>query len=47
VSYSLGYNGIKVVIGGDTFPNKWFVKYAKGADLVIHEAFMGAGGARR
>ena len=41
VSYSLEYNGMKAVIGGDTFPNKWFVKYAKGADLVIHEAFMG------
>jgi len=40
VSYSLEYKGIKVVIGGDTFPNKWFLKYAKDADLVIHEAFM-------
>ena len=40
VSYSLEYKGMKVVIGGDTFPNTWFNKYAKGADLVIHEAFM-------
>ncbi len=40
VSYSLEYKGMKVVIGGDTFPNRWFIKYAKGADLVIHEAFM-------
>jgi ribonuclease Z len=42
VSYSLEYNGMKVVIGGDTFPNKWFLKYAKNADLAIHEAFMEA-----
>ncbi len=41
VSYALYYKGMKIVIGGDTFPNKWFVKYAKDADLVIHEAFMG------
>jgi ribonuclease Z len=41
ISYSLEYNGMKVVIGGDTFPNKWFLKYAKDADLAIHEAFMG------
>lgn len=40
VSYSLEYKGMKVVIGGDTFPNTWFNKYAKGADLAIHEAFM-------
>ncbi len=41
VSYSFEYNGLKVVIGGDTFPNKWFANYARGADLAIHEAFMG------
>ena len=26
VSYSLEYNGLKIVIGGDTFPNKCFSK---------------------
>jgi len=41
ISYILEYGGMKVVIGGDTFPNKWFLKYATGADLVIHESFMG------
>ena len=41
ISYALEYGDLTVVIGGDTFPNKWFVKYAKGADLVIHEAFLG------
>ncbi|UCD35907.1 MAG: hypothetical protein JSU90_03490, partial [Nitrospiraceae bacterium] len=25
--------------GGDSFPNKWFIKYAKDADLAIHECF--------
>jgi ribonuclease Z len=41
VSFILEYSGLKVVIGGDTFPNKWFIKYAKDADLAIHECFMG------
>jgi ribonuclease Z len=40
VSFSLEYKGLKVVFGGDTYPNTWFLKYAKNADLVIHEAFM-------
>jgi len=41
VSFSLEWNGLKFVFGGDTYPNKWFVKYAKNADLAIHEAFVG------
>jgi ribonuclease Z len=40
VSFILEYAGLKVVIGGDTFPNKWFVEHAKNADLVIHESFL-------
>jgi len=36
------WNGLKVVIGGDTAPNKWFLEYAKDADLAIHEALMTA-----
>ena len=40
VSYSLEWNGLKIVFGGDTFPNKWFVKYAKDADIAIHECFL-------
>ncbi len=40
VSYALEWNGYKVVIGGDTAPNKWFLEYGKDADLAIHEAFM-------
>ena len=40
VSFSLEWNGLKFVFGGDTYPNQWFVKYAKGADVVIHECFI-------
>jgi ribonuclease Z len=42
VSYSLEWKGYKVVFGGDTFPNTWFLKYAKNADIVIHEAMLTA-----
>jgi ribonuclease Z len=40
VSYGLEWKGLKFVFGGDTYPNKWYVKYAAGADLAIHECFM-------
>jgi ribonuclease Z len=40
VSYVVEYAGMKVVFGGDTAPNKWFIKHGTKADLVIHEAFM-------
>jgi len=40
VSYSLEWKGLKIVFGSDTFPNKWFDEYAKGADLAIHECFI-------
>ena len=40
VSFSLEWNGLKFVFGSDTYPNKWFVKYAKGADLAVHECFV-------
>ena len=40
VSYSVEWNGLKFVFGGDTYPNKWYVKYAAGADLAIHECFI-------
>lgn len=40
VSYSLEWKGLKFVFGGDTYPNKWFVEYAKDADVVIHECFI-------
>lgn len=40
VSYSLEWNDLKFVFGGDSFPNTWFNKYAKDADLAVHEAFV-------
>ncbi len=39
VSFIIEYAGLKLVFGGDTSPNKWFVKYVRDADFVIHEAF--------
>ncbi len=42
VSFSLEWNGYKIVIGGDTAANQWYPEYAKGADLAIHEAWMTA-----
>jgi len=39
VSYALEWNGLKIVIGGDTAPNKWYIKYAMNADVAIHESF--------
>ena len=39
VSFIIEYAGMKLVFGGDTSPNKWFVKHTEGADFVIHEAF--------
>ncbi len=40
VSFTLEWNGLKFVFGSDTYPNKWFVEFAKDADLAIHESFV-------
>ncbi len=40
VSYSLEWNGLKFVFGGDTYPNKWYDEFARNADLAIHECFV-------
>ena len=40
VSYSLVWNGLKYVFGGDTYPNKWYMEHAKDADIVSHECFL-------
>jgi ribonuclease Z len=40
VSFILEYAGMKVVVGGDTFPNKWYIEHATGADVAIHETFL-------
>lgn len=40
VSYSLEWNGLKYVFGGDTYPNNWYIKYAENADVASHECFL-------
>jgi ribonuclease Z len=40
VSFRLEWNGLSFVYGGDSVPNKWFAKEAKGADVVVHECFF-------
>ena len=40
VSYTLEWNDLKFVFSSDTYPNKWFIKHAANADLVIHECFI-------
>jgi ribonuclease Z len=40
VSYSLEWSGLKYVFGGDTYPNKWYIKHATNADVASHEAFL-------
>jgi ribonuclease Z len=39
VSFIVEYAGLKVIFGGDTSPNTWFIEHGRDADLVIHEAF--------
>jgi ribonuclease Z len=40
VSFRLDWNGLSFVFGGDSVPNKWFAKEAKGVDVAVHEAFF-------
>ena len=40
VSFALEWNDLKFVYGSDTYPNKWFIEYAKDADIAIHECFI-------
>src|SRR5210317_881857 len=40
VSFRLDWNGLSFVFAGDSVPNKWFAKEAKGADVVVHECFF-------
>jgi ribonuclease Z len=37
VSYSLEWNGLKFAYSGDTTANNWFLKNARGSDMVAHE----------
>jgi len=40
VSFGLEWNGLKYVFGGDTYPNQWYMDYARNADVASHEAFL-------
>ena len=40
VGFRLDWNGRSFVFGGDSSPTKWFIKHAKGAELVVHECFF-------
>ena len=40
VSFILEWNGLTFVYGSDTIPNKWYIEYAAGADLAVHECFL-------
>jgi len=40
VSFTLEWKGLKFAFSSDTYPNKWWMKYAKGADIAIHECFQ-------
>ncbi len=39
VSFIVEWNGLKFAFSSDTYPNKWWMEYAAGADLAIHECF--------
>jgi ribonuclease Z len=39
VSFIMEWNGLKFAFSSDTYPNKWWMEYAKDADLAIHECF--------
>ncbi len=40
VSFRLDWNGMSVAFSSDTYPNKWYNEFAKGADIAIHECFV-------
>ncbi len=40
VSFILEWNGYKIVYGGDTAPNVWFMKYCKDSDFIIYECML-------
>jgi ribonuclease Z len=39
VSFTLEWNGLKFAYSSDTYPNKWWMQYAKDCDIAIHECF--------
>jgi ribonuclease Z len=39
VSFIMEWNDLKFAFSSDTYPNQWWMEYAKDADLAIHECF--------
>ena len=39
VSFTLEWNGLKFAYSSDTYPNKWWMEYAKDSDIAVHECF--------
>jgi ribonuclease Z len=39
VSFILEWNDLEFAFSSDTYPNKWWMEYAAGVDLAIHECF--------
>jgi ribonuclease Z len=39
VSFTLEWNGLKFAYSSDTYPNKWWMEYAKNCDIAVHECF--------
>jgi ribonuclease Z len=42
ISYKLTWNGMSMVFSGDTKPNTYMLKHAKGVDVLIHEMVVPA-----
>ena len=40
VSFILEWNGLKFAFSSDTYPNKWWIEHAAGADVAVHECFV-------
>jgi len=40
VSFILEWNGLKFAFSSDTYPNKWWLRHTKDADIAIHECFL-------
>ena len=40
VSFILEWKGYKIVYGGDTAPNKWFMEHCKDSDFIIYECML-------
>ncbi len=40
VGFRLEWNGLSFVFSSDTYPTKWYIEAAKGADVAVHECFV-------